>query len=367
MSSKIKNLGQCSIDSMKLRLELSSLKAFDQSLKDYLYIVNESTGDIEKEYKRQSKKYLCNGFSVYASIQENFLVSKDTYSDCLILLINSKQLGSKYFDGITLKTIPLIHDLLRELKILDCSLETFLKGKPTDIDFKKDFELIFDEYQEMIKALKKMTKQSSNRDKGYTHHKGQSNNGISWSVRKSNKYLSSPYTKIYHKGLEMHLNGSKGGSNEFREIYLPYLDITNVFRLETTVKNKKHLESLKLGLKSFSLEELLNLSKASLDKIMSTAFNSHLLPRNPSLTFKSKKKMSPSDQQLFSSLLAFIHDHEYSLNRAINLMTGRIESPVAKSRAKKKLTIMYNDEISGTNYQAKSSKIESVFDAFGWA
>ena len=56
-----------------------------------------------------------------------------------------------------------------------------------------------------------------------------------------------------------------------------------------------------------------------------------------------------------------------SLSRAINLMTGRIESPVAKSRAKKKLTTMYNDEISGTNYQAKSSKIESVFDAFGWA
>ena len=105
MSTNIPNLGQCSIDSFKLRIELSNLISYDNTLNESLVTLDaETLSNIEREFKRQSKKYFCDGFSVYASISENVRISKERFSDCLTLLINSKQIGSRYFDGITHKT-----------------------------------------------------------------------------------------------------------------------------------------------------------------------------------------------------------------------------------------------------------------------
>lgn len=355
--TKIPKLGRCSIDSFKLRIELSHLKDFDRSLLDTLFVSN-SEGEIEKEFKRKSKQYHLDTYSFYASITENVRIDRNRFADCLTVLINSKQIGTKYFDGITNDTIKTVHKKITELGILDCSLDDLLTfGFPTDIDFKKDYRLPLDEYKELLKVCKMMTKESSNRDKGCTVF----DMGISWSVRASNKYLTNPYTKIYHKATELINN-----SNDFTTKYLTGIDFKNVFRIETTIKNRAHLKRLKIDLKHFNLKEILSLTTEQKDLIMATAINSHLSPRSRVLAFKTKSQMTPTKRQQLNALLIMTTELNYSIDRAIKTLLNGIENKVSKSLNKATLNQLYDDHIKNTNYDSKISEIESVFDSLGW-
>ena len=364
METNIPNLGQCSIDSLKLRIELKDLYSFDQALNENLITLDEETlSVVEETFKRKSKYYQSGGFGFYASIVENVKVAKDRSSDCLILLINSKQLGARYFEGITKETITIIYDEIKRLGIMECSASTFLYSSPTDIDFKKDFSIQFDEYKEVINACKVMTKQSTNRDKGCTVFAKKDNWGISWSVRSTKNYLSNPYTKIYHKGLEF---SSENGSKAFKDRYLPLVDTSNIMRIETTVKNRKHLESFKIPLGTFTLYDLLSLSDESKDKILAKAINSHLLPRTKSLAFKTESKMSPTQRIYLNLLMGLINDSNFTFKRALNLALNGIENASTKSLNKRTLTRLYTDHLEGTDYETKSDNVENVLSGLGW-
>ena len=106
-----------------------------------------------------------------------------------------------------------------------------------DIDIKKDFRLEQDEYKEVIKACSIMTKESSNRDKGFRVFKANDNYGIEWSIRTTSKYLTNPFLKIYSKDFELMTPTDKGGANDFYNEYLKAFNISNLKRIETTVKN----------------------------------------------------------------------------------------------------------------------------------
>ena len=365
MKTKIPNLGQCSIDSLKLRLEIPLLTSYNKRLDKNLTTIDDD-GVIEDEFKRKSKRYFLDGFSLYASISKNVPVGFNRRCDCLILLINSKQLGSRYFEGITLLTLPIIYNLVKSLEILDCDYDTFLASSPTDIDFKKDHELEFDEYKELINGCDLMTKESTQSCFGNNVFRGKTNYGIQWSKRESNKFLKAPFTKIYHKGYEFITLTEDKGSKDFADKYLSHIDFNEVFRIETQVKNKEHLKRLKIGLEDFTLKDLLNLSSESKDKILSTAINSHLSPRTKSLSFKSKSKLTPSNHMHLSSLLGLINEANFSFKRACNFLINNIENDSSKSLKKKVLTDLYNDHIKDTNYDRKSSKIENVLDGLGW-
>jgi len=110
MNTNIDNLGVCSIDSLKLRLEIPNLISFDKSLLDHLTVGNASTGEVEQEFKRRSKKYQCKEYSFYASYNENVRTSKDNFSHCITLLLNSKQIKGKYFRGLTIDTIKDVYN-----------------------------------------------------------------------------------------------------------------------------------------------------------------------------------------------------------------------------------------------------------------
>lgn len=357
--TKLEHLNEIAIDSFKLRLKVSSLKAYDSSLTDHLTVVNTNTGDIEKEFKRSSKSYECKGYTYYASYNENVRVSKSQNVDCITILINSKQLRSKYLQGITANNIKAIYKEVVSLGIIDCTYDTFINGTVSDVDFKIDFRLQLDEYKELLSTCKIMTKASSDRDKGCTSFSKSNNIGISWSVRASSKYKTHPYLKFYHKEIEL-----KNNSRDFYDEYLQHLDITDRIRVETTVKNKSHFKVI--GVDSNSLKDVLNLSKEQKSLILSTAINSHLSPRNKSLTFKSKIDMRPSDKILLRSIVALTTELNWSIDKVQNYLLSDIESKVSKSRNRTKIKELYTDQINGTDYDFKSSKIDSVLDALGW-
>ena len=372
MKTKIPNLGQCSIDSFRLRLEIPLLTSYNKELNKTLVtydIKNVNAGnldEIEDLHKQKRNRYQLDGFSLYASISENLLVGFNRRCDCIVLTINSKQIGSRYFEGITLNTLPIIYNLVKSLEILDCDYETFLNSSPTDIDFKKDHELEFDEYKELVDGCEVSTKESNKSYGGCFTIKEKTNYGIQWNDRKSSKFITSPFTKIYHKGFNFITPTKNRGAKEFADQYLSHLDFSKVIRIETQVKNKEHLKRLKIGLKDCTLKELLSLSSENKDKILSNAFNSHLSKRTKSLSFKNKSKLTPSNHMHLSSLLGLINEADFSFKRACNFLINNIENDSSKSLKKKVLTDLYNDHIKDTNYDRKSSNVESILDGLGW-
>ena len=58
METNIPNLGQCSIDSLKLRIELKDLYSYDKSLNENLITLDQETlSVVEETFKRKSKYY----------------------------------------------------------------------------------------------------------------------------------------------------------------------------------------------------------------------------------------------------------------------------------------------------------------------
>ena len=361
MNTNIENLGLCSIDSLKLRLEIPHLTSFDKSLLDHLTVVNSSTGEVEQEFKRRSKKYNCKEYSFYASYNENVRTSKDSFSDCITLLLNSKQIKGKYFSGLTIDTIKDVYNEVIKLGIINCSFDTFLNATPTDVDFKKDYILELDTYKELIDVCKIMTKPSQSSKLGCNVFKQLDNYGIEWSNRQTTKYRTHPYLKIYHKGIEITTN-----SIDFYNEYLKPKDVKEVIRIETTVKNRTHFRALDIGLTQFTFIEILNLSQEQKQMIIQKAVNSHLANRTKAKSFNSKLNMTPAHKVLLNSILGFTTELNWSISRIESLLLNGIENKNTKYRQKKLINELYNDHIKDTNYDFKSTKIESFFDTIGW-
>jgi len=357
--SKISNLGIPSIDSIKYRIPIKYLEGYDAELTDHFVTINESTGEI-KGFKTQSKEYKFEGFSIYASIQKQVRISLTDYEDCLIIGLSSKVLQSRYFEGITKQNIGLVYTMIIDAGIMSCTLDMFLSGTPTDVDFKKDYFLELEPYKDILSGCAKMTKPSSNRDKGCSVFKQKDNLGISWSVRTTNRAKTNPYLKIYHKGIELTYK-----SNHFRELYLKGVDVSDVIRIETTVKNKDHFKSLDLGLKDFTLGELLELDADAMNKIISIAVNCHLLPRSKVMRFKTDAELTPTNRAHLNSMLG-LFEFELSYERVLNLMSNGIENKVSKSRLKRTLKDLYTRHVKGTNFDVKVSQIDSYYDSIGW-
>ena len=374
MSKIIKNeyLGVPKVDSLKVRIPLNALRKYHKSL-DKTYIkVCPDTGDVELDsdgeeivHKDDLIRFWIDNVPLRLGIAKN-VVCGNTRMDYLYILINSKHALSKYFKGVDKENLLRIYKVLMSKELIDIDWDVFLEVSiPTDIDIKIDYELKLDEYKEMLKGCKTMTRASTDRDKGYTPFTKNKNLGVSWSVRQTSKYLTNPYLKIYHKGLEMQFN-----STDFYNKHLSHYDIKNCFRIETTIKNRTHLKSLnkalKLDLYRFNLNELLDLSKDKLRSIMQSAVNCHLHPRKKSLVFKDKRKMTPSDCVMYSSLLGFIMDCKWTYLQVENLMLSRIENESSKSLTKKKLKGFYHDITRDENYTIKAQEIEQIYDSIGW-
>jgi hypothetical protein len=369
MTNVIK-LGESSTDSFKLRLQVSKLEGYDRELSALFETTttNTDTGEseTEAEWKRRAKIYECNKYNYRASFSTNIRVSATEFTDVIIILINSKQLKERYFEGITRKNINVIYKEIIKLGIVDCSLSAFLNGQITDIDFKKDWRLKMDEYKEVIKACEIMTKESPKSDIGCRPFKDKDNYGIQWSVRQSTKYLTNPFLKIYSKDLELMKPTEKEGSNDFYNEYLKGYDIANLKRIETTVKNKKHFESLNLGVPTNSLKDILNLSQESMNKILSISVNAHLSSRIKARTFTDKTNMTPDKRLILNSILGYTTELNWSMPKIESLLLNGIENKFTKSKKKKLINELYNDYINKTDYDFKRSKVNSFFDEMQW-
>tara|TARA_R110002153_G_C13266407_1_gene492865 strand:+ start:216 stop:1316 length:1101 start_codon:yes stop_codon:yes gene_type:complete len=362
---KIKNLREPSIDSLKYRIPIHCLKSYNQDLNANMVTLDVDTDEIEREFKRVSKVFQLQDYIVRAAI-ENSPISNGARCDVLAIGINAKQLENKYFEGITTDNIEILYKLIIDLEILDCSLNTFIdEGFITDLDIKKDFPVEMDDFKELIKGCDVMTKESKKSSGGNDIKSGSKHYAIYWGgARTTKNWKSYPFTKIYHKSIQIAQPKQKNGMREFKDSYLSNIDTSNLMRIETTVKNREHLLSLNIGLKKCNLREILNLNHEQLDKILAKAFNQHLT-RNTSKVFKKEKTMTPSKEIIFSTLCMLINDENYSFDRALKGMIRTIPRGSNKTLKKKEITKIYEDYIYKTDYKKKTQIIENIYDEIG--
>ena len=365
--SNIGNLRKCSIDSLKLRFPIPVLDSYSETL-DYTNLkVIKETGEIEKEWKTKSTNFLPETFNYSLRASKSASnIAKGQRVECIEILINSKQLEARYFEGITLDNICIIYNLVIETGIIECSFRTFMnESLVTDIDFKKDFCIPLPDYKEMIRGCDEMTKLSKKVNGGNLRFSSDTNYGIQWGgTRGTNNFKNFPFTKIYHKQKELSLTKDKHGSLEFAQDHLQSIDYKDVIRIETTVKNKEHLKLLKVGLNKCNLKELLELSEDNKNKIIASAFNKHLL-RNTVKIYKDAGKMTPTNAMYLGHLRLLMNELDYSFDSAVKTMIRPIDCPVSRSTNKKKITRLYEDYIYKTDYVKKAEIIEDIYTEIG--
>ena len=80
---------------------------------------------------------------------------------------------------------------------------------------------------------------------------------------------------------------------------------------------------------------------------------------------RTLKEYSPTDMVHYRTLYDLVCNRNLSIDSAINYLIGDLE-PVSKSRMKKKLMLIYENEIEGTIGEIRSKNISSFFSTLGW-
>lgn len=292
-SFKLKILAKQAPLTAKGKLELKSKRA----------ILNIDTGEIEEEFKKRSYKepnLARKGISLYIGLEthnyRNFKTKQNISEDFLIILINSKLLKKRYFEGITNNNIKIIYDSIMKLDIFTTPFNTFLNSNITDVDIKTDCKVLQKELKTTLKEFDSyldtgeltLNKRAKSLSYGYRH--------------KSKSVISKPFIKIYSKHFEL-LNNSELFYDTFlKGQYKDYL------RLEGTIKNNKHFQAilnhLKLDKQETTLKALLNMSEDNKINILKFMLSKYKLIKTNYL--KGSEMLNAKDRFMYFTIKVFI-------------------------------------------------------------
>ena len=245
----------------------------------------------------------------------------------IVLHIPSKIIGSEYLQGITFDTIPTLFNFIAGAG-LGISLEQLLDAEITDVDFKADiYNTDQFNYDLMLSRLKDILKPSIEQGKGMKQFYSKLNKGFQVSDRAS-ATISNPYIKVYWKKLEL-ATKSKG----FRDKYLIGQDLPQ-YRIEYTLKNKKHLATYKLGNTLKNLLEATYETKRAIHKAL-WAKHTHKATYTPKTNTQSGASMQDVSMQF---ALQFFQKEGRTLDEVIRIFKQQNLGESTKKRVRKLVT-----------------------------
>jgi hypothetical protein len=359
------------IDSLKIRIPLSLVSVKDISLFNFYSQVCIENGEIDEETdaKRKLKEYT---FTRTAKVKvgiSKLNTSPGINEECLIILLNSKFLRERYFQGIHFDLIKDVYNDLISLNIFDVDFETFVRSECTDIDFKFDEFMSQDTWNTLLDEFKKLTIPSAQLDKGFARFsptkKHPLNNGLQYNKR-ATATKSRPFLKLYWKGGEL-----LSQSQEFYNDHLKGISedqVKELVRIETTIKNKEHAKTL--GIENTTLLSLLSLTEASKEKMFQKIISKHLHRPKRIIEIEASKdssKLSPTQQVEYNAIVSLMSLAKLTAADVIETLLQRIECPVGRSRKKAALTEIYELHIKGNKTDISAEKINSFFTKFGWS
>jgi len=317
----------------------------------------------DEEFKKTSLRVSYKGVSTYFRLESQIGGDKRV-REYLCVLINSKLLHQRYFEGITFVNVGHLYDTLMTLGVVSFSYDWFLKSECTDVDFKKD--ILCTCIGDLVKAMSNFARDTKKTHQGYNVFKQPDNKGIEFGERKT-ATKDYPFFKVYHKGLQA-MSSKKDGMFVFYSEFLSEYgyDLTNVVRLETTIKNRQHFK--RHGIHNTTLESLLNMTQEQMQGFFNRAFEVHLNRRTPKvhMTEEEVENLKPTDTALVIAIKTLM-EMGVSFNQYSNTIDEALYNPKAKYRVKKRLNELYDSYIKGKPKDVKMRNMEKVFDAMGWA
>ena len=340
------------IDSLKLRMPLNRVKVLDEHIREIIANVSTRTGEVleEKENTRSSRDE--QGIKTEFSIEKR--ATQFETVEYLIILVNAKQLKQRYFEGIKAMNVAHLHSYLVGLGVVQFSLKEFLKAECTDIDFRKDFTAKEEDMKEAFNVMHGNAKASTDYDKGSKLFWKKDNKGLQFNKRNTTKIRTAPFLKIYSKTLDL-----LHKSNVFA---LSHFDIIpqDLWRLEFTIKNKKHLDSFGHG---NSLSELISLTAEQINAMSTASLKAVLNQKTREL--KETEGIPPKDVYEVNSLIMLLDSgHQWH-----TIKMKLLGSLTASNRSKKlkRMEELYENYIRPIEGYSKQFAVDDVLNQIGYS
>lgn len=309
-----------SIDSLKIRIPLSLVSITDSRLTDHCILVSKETGSVvdETEYKNNSFKIDDSGIKIRFAVEKIIVGHSKETNDYLTIMVSSKCLKSHYFVGITSETISLVYDYLISKNVVWFSFQNFLKGECVDIDIKTDVVPLM-EVREVVDKLYSQAEKKRNQREGCSVYRKKTNLGIQFALRNTHSFKKSPYLKFYEKVRELNSRSKEFMNTFLTDVKLP----SEILRIETTIKNKKHLRLL--GQSCSKLGSVIeNINEIALFAF-ENAFQAHLknFKLYNSMRVETNSKATVNDRILIKCVFELI-EQGYSYGEAVNEIVSSV-------------------------------------------
>jgi hypothetical protein len=325
-----------SLDSFKIRIPLGKVKVINEALNGTWILVNTTTAEVdETTFKKNCYPVIETGIKTRYAI-ENQITAEQISVPFLTILVNSKTLKQRYFEGITKGNVKEVYNYLMEQRVVSFSYGEFLKGELTDVDFKRDTER--KSINNLINGLYYVTKEIS-KDRVRKHVR-KDNKGIEWSDRRTAD-LRKPFFKVYHKGLELFTHSTEF-YNEFVEGENLDCNLDQVTRIEFTVKNKKWFRHF--GINNTSLKAILNISDKKMQGIFEHVISKHLdIYEVKPLTIKTDLQANP--RIILTAMNLLVEAEVFAPDRMIEILTEQIGEKSQRSKKQKELKLLYKEHL----------------------
>jgi len=219
------------------------------------------------------------------------------------------------------------------------SFDSFLNGKVTDVDFKRDqYVRDNDDQKDAVYQLKLLTKASPDAEKGCrVFNSKREGLGIQFSARKM-ATDGNPFCKVYAKDIEL-----KTQSRRFAFEFDLLNTVPPCLRFESTVKNQKHFNRLmdRDEKEPFNLRTIVNLSPEQIDYIIKKIIRKHIDYPECEHALDDAGKMNLSEILAYQVLVMTRFNLETAHRLVLRLTTDKDQ----RLRLKRKLSDVYRERV----------------------
>lgn len=354
----------CQIDSLKVRIKRENVNIIDKRLITDFIAYYPTIEHLDGEQQQLGDEFrkaepftkIINGIT-YRIYIKAFIGNDRLANEYVVFQISAKMLKEKYFDGITADNYRTIVDDINSFGVLHVSYDNFLKGLVSDIDI--CINQLID--RKSLKGAFSFIENNPVNGKYPLINVFQREGNVGIEFNKREKATNTtPYAKIYHKGLEL-----MSKSVVFYRAYLEPMRtsvLDNLVRYEFTIKAAKHKKFLcEKGFKADfkTLYDLLKCPEKELLKIAKSGIPFYLEPK---AKLKIDKEQSPTDiafQYYIANLVALGWDEQQLL-----AFTAHIDCPVAKSRTKTKIKKLIDEALHADKVLKTKLEINSRANHF---
>jgi hypothetical protein len=342
-----------SIDSLRIRIPLVHCQILDIELNAMQHLISNSTGEI-LESKLNTKRFISTtGITTTISVtKEPTQWNRLDYH--VVILTNSKALKEDYFRGISKSTFRKLYDYIISLGVVKFSYQAFKEAQCTDIDIKTDISCTDSVMKSTFKVFTSNSKLHAEMNRGVKAKWTKTNKMIQYNQRKNTDFMKAPFLKIYAKTLELEFNSGEFVLNHLTEVP------KDTWRIEFTIKNKKHLNNLNLP---NTFHELACCNQEQFEAAYQTSMRAVLDARikKPSI---QTNDISPDDTLWINAIIRCLDKGDtWSVTK-----TAFLSSLEGANRTKKamKLQHIFDAHIKPIEAYSNQEKIDSALEQIGY-